>query len=168
MWETLDYDRIIFTPIVCFIKSERDDNLFYKIRAIPRDLAHEQLPQTYKRRILDFIYGTGIYEDNVNTWLILENKERKTFSNLNASIIDKKTIGIYSGLNDINGQEIYRNDIVSLNGCKYDNARVEYFDGAFELRINNNDVAWRLTSRLIQEHGIKVIGNIFNNPEIKF
>ena len=45
----------------------------------PRDLAHEQFPNAYAEWNLDFVYGTGIYNDGVNTWLILSNDNKKAF-----------------------------------------------------------------------------------------
>lgn len=75
-----------------------------------------------------------------------------------------ETVGQYTGLNDSTrteeypkGIEIYENDTVSLTGCRYDTAKIVWFDGKFELRINNNEVAWFLTETTIFSNHVKII-----------
>jgi len=87
-----------------------------------RDLAHEQLPQKYPERECEFVYGTGIYDDGVNLWLILKNSENKPFSQLKNIIVDPKTVGQFTELRDNKrtaefpeGQRIFEGDILKVD-----------------------------------------------------
>jgi uncharacterized phage protein (TIGR01671 family) len=76
----------------------------------------------------------------------------------------------YTGINDKNGVEIYKNDVVKTYAMipgdeKYVDAVptgvVKYYEGAYW--IDNNNSALRLFQESIQ---IEVIGNIHENPEL--
>ena len=99
-----------------------------------------------------------------NAGLIVQNSKYNS-----AIVIDKETLGQYTGLKDKNGKEIFEGDIVSFNLKSDSEGRpnitgyIEYqttfsgyrsmsFKGSFALDYNIKD--------------IEVIGNIYDNPEL--
>ena len=76
--------------------------------------------------------------------------------------IDLNTVGQYTGLKDKNGKEIYEGDVVSWwdnDGEKRINIVGWSFDGAWKLFDS-----WYLFECPIST--MKVIGNIYDNPEL--
>jgi len=73
--------------------------------------------------------------------------------------VDQDSIGEFTGLKDKNGKEIYEGDIVNTNNetpfiVKYDNTCCAFLwgDYYFEDRV--------------EERKVKIIGNIYENPEL--
>ncbi|HHW80409.1 MAG TPA: hypothetical protein GX746_01730 [Bacteroidales bacterium] len=64
------------------------------------------------------MYGTGIYNDGVNTWLILSNDNKKPFVQLESLIVIPETVGQFTGLHDINGKRIFEGDILQVYNYK--------------------------------------------------
>ena len=89
-------------------------------------------------------------------------------------VLDKKTVGEYTGLKDKNGVEIYEGDYL---GGMWDHTYIAYCDKckSFEVIIIgrdkpdeclccSGDVMWQ---ELVEEDGkIEVIGNIYENKEL--
>ena len=73
-------------------------------------------------------------------------------------VVIPETVAQFTGLKDIEGKEIYEGDII----LGYNNPHVVTFaDGAFYLTYKNSSV------RLSRTCGaLKIIGNIFENPEL--
>jgi uncharacterized phage protein (TIGR01671 family) len=73
-----------------------------------------------ERGFSKFVYGTGLYQDTHNTWIILENPNKKPFSQIDATIIDPETVGQFIGRVDEIGTEIYEGDNVTwyVNGIE--------------------------------------------------
>ena len=69
-----------------------------------------------------------------------------------------KSVSQFTGLKDIEGKEIYEGDIILC----YNNPHVVTFaDGAFYLTYKNSSVRLSITCG-----ALKIIGNIFENPEL--
>lgn len=78
---------------------------------------------------------------------------------------DRYELMQYTGLLDKNGKEIFEGDILMNKGKKlfsYKPLVVEFFNGAFEAKLNDNTY-YRLNHCT---HNSEVIGNIYENPEL--
>ena len=93
-------------------------------------------------------------------------------------LVNRNTVGQFTGLLDKNGKEIYEGDIyqrpLACGNCastiKRENFQVIFNHGAFTLkplqkRISGNDNPVRLGSDYNLENG-EVIGNIYENPDL--
>ena len=102
-------------------------------------------------------------------------------------VIDPETLCQYTGLKDKNGKRIWENDIVSCEHGKYPednplegdlffpepikyrrNYVVEFINNGnkYGYRLRNKSIHFMLTGNVIYNHEIKVLGNIFDNPEL--
>jgi len=133
-------------------------------RGKQRDLAHEQFPKKYPKQEREFVYGTGVYSDGVNSWLLLENNENKTFSQLKSTIIDPETLGQFSGLRDSKrttefpeGQMIFEGDILEEEEGFYFEVVWEKADAKFRLQWRTKGYQWPEWNRGVK---MRVIGNI--------
>lgn len=83
-------------------------------------------------------------------------------------IVDKDTVGQYTGLKDKNGVEIYEGDIVSEKGHYVNSNKLVYQ----KIQWKENYSCWlrgeyqRLTPKNIKIYDIEVVGNIYDNPEL--
>lgn len=98
-----------------------------------------------------WVYG-GIGEDRNNNVIILPKENWAK-----GGIVDKNTIGQFTGLHDKNGYEIYEGDIVVINGQIYE---VVYNKGMFVIEVKGCGYI-PLKNAVCQ-----VRGNIHDNPEL--
>lgn len=98
--------------------------------------------------------------------------------------IKPETICQYTGINDKDGNQIFENDIVQYIHIKYPepylepisikptkykgNYKVEFVNTKFTygLRLRKKSIHFPITKSSIDNHGVKIIGNIFDNPEL--
>lgn len=81
-------------------------------------------------------------------------------------LVDKKTIGQYTGLCDKNGTKIFEGDIV-LADFEYKDERMEviFYQCGFKLKSKNCEYYYDYSIH-DESAELEVIGNIYDNPEL--
>ena len=121
----------------------------------------------------------GYYYAECDVTYIIEDRQKDSILNRNLiHVVDSNTVSQYTGLNDINGVEIYSDDILYDGSTKF---RVYAVKGGFGIKatywatnINNLVLGDELilmplsetqTASWIGSH-CEVIGNIYQNSEL--
>ncbi|MEE1301624.1 MAG: YopX family protein [Bacteroidales bacterium] len=125
--------------------------------------------------IPEWIFGTGLLYDEVNTWIVNNPIGKAIAFGETRDVVRLETIGQYTGLTDKNGKKIFEGDIVWFEDESPSN--YEYHD-CTEMRcgaIEYGDNCFYITNRIAVEMedliydgklDVEVIGNIHDNPEL--
>lgn len=115
-------------------------------------------------RMGKMVYGTGIFKDKVNTWLLSHDDSKPLAYGFDEYIIQEDSIMQYTGLKDVNGKEIYEGDIVEY----FSQYAIGY--GVKKYVVNyTQDGEWALGNHWLLSRKwryCEVIGNKFENPEL--
>ena len=115
-----------------------------------------------QRTMLDWVEGTGVFNDGTNTWLSANESNKPIACGLNHKIVLPETIGQFTGLTDKNGKKIFEGDIVASQWCR---GVVCY--GEFNCSCCDGIYGWYFDGADIREYDMyEVIGNIHDNPEL--
>lgn len=115
-----------------------------------------------QRTMLDWVEGTGVFNDGTNTWLSANEPNKPIACGLNHKIVLPETVGQFTGLTDKNGKKIFEGDIVEVIHvgvylCRWDEGNCEFG------LINENE---SLGIAYVSPYDIVVIGNIHDDPEL--
>lgn len=116
----------------------------------------EMIVRSYNNGLDDGIWVKGYLRCDCGMWLIYQFEYDR--ADQVAYEVNPETICQYTGLKDKNGNKIWENDIVKLPGLYGNEVGVVEYLGC-EFRVRNSAYG------SIQLCG-KVIGNIFDNPEL--
>lgn len=108
----------------------------------------------------DWVYG-GISYDTDRVWI-----DMPYYGQI---LVDKETVGQYTGLHDKNGKEIYEGDIVFIKGeveILDIKGKVEYSETFAQYIITNTGSIVNEAEPLGDYDDIEVIGNIYDNSEL--
>lgn len=130
----------------------------------------------------EWIFGNLLRTDDDGTCIIQNHVSHNLLKNYE---VDPGSIGQYTGLADKNGGKIFEGDILSCSHSRikkgedeqsfmpeYEeysrNYAVEFVNkgGHCGYRCRNKSIHFALTSNTIYNHNVKVMGNLWDNPEL--
>lgn len=119
-----------------------------------------------------FAYGSLIVVDD--TYFICTGVAGVSISLINNTTatlveVEPETVGQYTGLTDKNGKKIFEGDILRRAYHPYEDVAIEWFDGSFRFREVNKPKDYGYSYVCCVQNAVsrlKIIGNIYNNPEL--
>ena len=131
-------------------------------------------------------HQTDYYGESCDKHYIIDGTETDVEGYGEHYEIDPETLCQYIGLKDKNDTMIWENDIVSCEHEKFQNGdpveqypfpeiikyrrnyAVEFINTGsnYGYRLRNKSIHFMLTGNVIYNHKVKVIGNIFDHPEL--
>ena len=124
-----------------------------------------------QKGIMNWVEGTGIFTDGINTWLSANEPNRPIAYGLKHKIVLPETIGQFTGLTDKNGKKVFENDIIVI--CYETDG--EEFTETKRVHYNEKECCWypmrweeccEYCDHYTEVKSIEIIGNIHDNPEL--
>jgi hypothetical protein len=108
------------------------------------------------------VYGTGIFEDGLNTWLLSHDKTKCLADGFKQYIVKPETVGQFTGVKDISLKVECDGDLVRSDGGEVWKVSMDDPRGLTYVSQKTGEViiAWDF----MRPHVI--IGNIWENPEL--
>lgn len=120
----------------------------------------------------EWVYGGCVQCDNGETLIVSASSGNCTFT----YHVVPESIGQYTGLSDVNGNDIYEGDIVKMTTAAFGDEifRIGYENshiGAFCLCSDEQEDTSRFVGIFGRNYGYEpfyceVIGNVYDNPEL--
>lgn len=128
----------------------------------------------------EWIYGSFVEDTDLNACCIRDKS-------LVYELVDRETVGQYTGLTDKNGKKIFEGDVLKIissvkgeimdNTCAFQSAKREdcavvlwnYKTGGYKLKVYHKGKYKRIANFAIGHlcvYNAEVIGNIYDNPEL--
>ena len=122
-----------------------------------------------QRTMLDWVEGTGVFNDGTNTWLSANESNKPIACGLNHKIVLPETIGQFTGLTDKNGKKIFEGDVVLYPWSDQDKPQrftIKFKDGQFVASpVKETEEYWDFMVGGYSKE-MEIIGNIHDNPEL--
>ncbi len=120
-----------------------------------------------QRTMLDWVEGTGVFNDGTNTWLSANESNKPIAGGLNHKIVLPETIGQYTGLTDKNGKKIFEGDVCRFYGTDgYSDYVVFWDDTVSQWTVRQIDLGAKDVLDGYFTECCEIIGNIHDNPEL--
>ena len=124
-----------------------------------------------QRTMLDWVEGTGVFNDGTNTWLSANESNKPIACGLNHKIVLPETVGQFTGLTDKNGKRAFEHDVIKhdfgdeIGVIRYGEYRcghvgfyVDWVRGTVPELLRKDLAYWMKI--------VDILGNIHDNPEL--
>ncbi len=112
----------------------------------------------------EWIYGSFVEDTDLNACCIRDKS-------LVYELVDRETVGQFTGLTDKNGKKIFEGDIIQYCGCGYrESMGTIIYDKNFGAFVSKEYERYYVRFGDISQYGtvmgVEVIGNVHDNPEL--